>query len=170
MSRFFHHPAYAEDQPLSKTILTTHVLTRGFQTGAFIGLVAGGNRLILSPSYRAIPIPVAVKLVRSAGVGAVIGTGLLSVGLAARMYGKESIEWNDRSWRLLENQGQVEVDDWSYGGAAVGMARTAVGGLRGWRPLLGGAGLGSLAGVAGYMIWKYGVNGGRKAGDWVKSA
>ena len=32
MSRFFPHTPYAEDQPLGHSILTVHVLTRGFPT------------------------------------------------------------------------------------------------------------------------------------------
>lgn len=37
MSRFFPTAEYAEDQPLSRTILTTHVLARGATTGAIVG-------------------------------------------------------------------------------------------------------------------------------------
>lgn len=169
MSRFYPHAAYAEVQPFSKTILTVHVLSRGFQTGALIGLFAGSARYAFSSTYRTLPSPLSTKLLRSAGFGGAVGFAVLSVGLAARMYGKESIEWSDRSWRLLENEGQVQVDDWSLGGAIAGVAGTAVAGMRGWRPIVGGAGVGSLAGVTGYMIWKYGVQGSSEGGDKVKS-
>lgn len=75
------------------------------------------------------------------------------------MWGKEPIEWNDRSWRLLENKGQVEVDDWSYGGAIMGAAATVFARTNmGWRGFLGGTGLGSLVGVGGYMVWKHGMH------------
>lgn len=37
MSRYFPHTAYAEDQPLSRTILGVHVLTRAHTTGAAVG-------------------------------------------------------------------------------------------------------------------------------------
>jgi hypothetical protein len=47
MSRFFPHAAYAEDQPLAKTILTTHVLTRAFQAGSLGGTGVGLSLLTL---------------------------------------------------------------------------------------------------------------------------
>lgn len=80
------------------------------------------------------------------------------------MWGREEIEWQDRSWRLLENKGQVEVDGFSAVGAVVGAGMTVVGkGVRGvgWRMAIGGAGLGGTLGVVGYMGWRYGVKGGK---------
>lgn len=98
-------------------------------------------------------------MLRSAGRGGLVGTGLLTVGLVQRMYGKEEIEWSDRSWRILGNKGQVETDDFSLVGAAVGAG--LVGLKRGSLvQVVGGAGLGSLMGVGAYMVWRYGVNGG----------
>jgi hypothetical protein len=47
-------------------------------------------------------------------VGAVIGTAAMAVMLPYYMYGREVVEWQDRSWRLLANEGQVEV--WGYEG------------------------------------------------------
>jgi hypothetical protein len=167
MSRFFPHPPYAEDQPYSKTILTTHVLSRGFTAGALIGA------LLSLPSHyiRKPPHSLPTTLIRSAGLGTVIGTSLLSIGLAARMWDKEPIEWKDRSWRLLENKGQVEVDDWSYGGAVMGAAAAVTARTKlGWRGYLGGMGLGSLVGVGGYMVWRHGVNGGKWGEDKSLSA
>ncbi|KAF3359202.1 Aminopeptidase Y [Verticillium dahliae VDG1] len=38
MSRFFPHTAFAEDQPLARTILWTHVLTRAATMGSILGL------------------------------------------------------------------------------------------------------------------------------------
>jgi hypothetical protein len=84
------------------------------------------------------------------------------------MWGRESIEWNDRSWRLLENKGQVEVDDWSLGGTIAGLAGVYGSGVArraGWRAVVGGAGVGSLVGVGGYMAWRYGVKGGKYEED-----
>ena len=87
------------------------------------------------------------------------------------MYGREEIEWKDRSWRLLENKGQVEVDSWMLSGAAIGAVAVGVSGRSGKLPMalngrilsavLGGAGLGMSAGTAGYMGWRYGVHGGK---------
>lgn len=80
------------------------------------------------------------------------------------MWGREEIEWKDRSWRLLENKGQVEVDTWSVAGMAAGWAAlVAMRGLNGvgWKMGIGSLGLGGTAGVMGYMVWRHGVNGGR---------
>ena len=84
---------------------------------------------------------------------------LMVPGIPARMWGREEIEWKDRSWRLLENKGQVECDDWTYGGMAVGAAMA----LRttGWRGKVGSIGIGSVVGTAGYMGWRYGVKEGK---------
>ena len=79
-----------------------------------------------------------------------------------RMRGKEEIEWQDRSWRLLENKGQVEVDDWTYGGMAAGLVTSvAKGRSLGWRGVIGSVGAGSLVGMMGYMGWRRGVKGGK---------
>ena len=34
-------------------------------------------------------------------MSAVWGMGLLALGLVGRMWGREEVEWKDRSWRLL---------------------------------------------------------------------
>ncbi|KAK4694664.1 hypothetical protein P7C71_g2951, partial [Lecanoromycetidae sp. Uapishka_2] len=122
MSRLWSHPAYAEEQPYFKTILSTHVLFRGFQTGAIIGPIVGAARYALLRRRSPIAPPFLSYVVRSTGTGAVIGTGLLAIGLVARMWGREEIEWRDRSWRLLENKGQVEVDTWGVAGMTAGGA------------------------------------------------
>lgn len=90
----------------------------------------------------------------------------MTIVLPIRMAGKERIEWQDRAWRLLENKGQVEVDTWSSIGMTAGFGMTAVIMRRNalrlevWKHLVGGAALGNLAGVVGYLGWRYGVNGG----------
>lgn len=180
MSRFLPHPAYAEDQPLFHTILGTHVLHRGFQTGAIFGLLAGATRPLLDRKQR-LPItgpsPAAdlkppllllrPLLERFTGTGAVLGTGLIAVGLAVRMYGREEIEWRDRSWRLQENKGQLLVDDLSVAGMVLGGAGSVAlmrrGGERlAWRRVVGGAGMGSVAGIVVYLGWRYGIRRGRE--------
>lgn len=84
---------------------------------------------------------------------------LMVPGIPGRMWGREEIEWKDRSWRLLENKGQLEVDDWTYVGILGGAVASAR--LRGWRGKIGGIGLGSVAGTVGYMGWRYGIKGGK---------
>lgn len=166
MSRFLPHPAYAEDQPLHHTILTAHVLHRGFQAGGVVGLIGGAAQSFL-PSQTTTAAGAAgasrvallgPTLLRSAGVGSLLGLGLMAVGLPLQMRGREEIEWKDRSWRLLENEGQMAVDDWGVGGAVLGVVvatvrRTTTGlGVRG---LVGSASIGNLMGVVGCMGWRY---------------
>lgn len=163
MSQLWPHTPYAEDQPHSTAILTTHVLYRGFQTGAIIGPAVGAARYAI-PILRktsAARASLLHTLLRSTGTGAVWGVGFLAAALPIRMWGREDIEWRDRAWRLLENKGQVEVDDWGLVGTVVGglgvLARRGVG----WRMAVGGLGMGNTAGVLGYMIWRHGINGGK---------
>ena len=165
MSRFFPHPAYAEDQPLAKTILTTHVLTRAVQMGSLIGSVVGVSLItlrglnILSP--RIPSLPSSQIILRSSGLGAVVAVGVLTIALPMRMWGREEIEWQDRSWRLRANKGQVECDDWTYGGMLTGAAAVALRGEGlGRRGAVGGIGAGSVTGMLGYMGCRYGVKGG----------
>ena len=87
--------------------------------------------------------------------------GLLALGLAGRMRGREEIEWQDRAWRLLENEGQMSTDDWSLEGMVVGVALAVLAARRGViviknRPMavVGAAGLGSLVGTEGSVEWR----------------
>ena len=103
-------------------------------------------------------------MLRSAGVGGAVGVAALAVATGIRMWGREKIEWQDRAWRLLENKGQVECDTFAAEGGVGGVAAVAWRHgvtTAGWRTLVGGAGLGSLMGVIGYMGWRYGVKGGK---------
>ncbi|KAK1599482.1 uncharacterized protein LY79DRAFT_535199 [Colletotrichum navitas] len=173
MSRYFPHAAYAEDQPLARTILTVHVLARGYTVGAVVGLgvsaVGGLYTRILGPKASA-PAPVTTALrsarfLRSTGTASAVGLGLMGFALLGRVWGRSDIEWRDRAWRLMENQGQLETDDWTYGGAAAGLfAAAATPQMRaagGWRAVAGAAGLGSVAGTVGYLVWRYGVHDGK---------
>jgi len=165
MSRLFPHTPYAEDQPLPHTILTTHVLTRGLQAGSLVGTGIGTilytfrQFKILAPKIPASTFTATV--LKSSGVGAVVGVGLMCVALPGRMWGREEIEWKDRSWRLLENKGQLECDDWTYGGMVGGAVVAAVRRNLGWRGAVGMVGAGSLVGMMGYMGWRHGVKGGK---------
>lgn len=82
---------------------------------------------------------------------------MAGAALTVRMWGRDEIEWKDRSWRLRYNAGQVAVDNWGESGAAVGVLVVAVRGLAGvaparWRGVVGGAGVGSLVGIVGCMV------------------
>lgn len=171
MSRYFPHTSHAEDQPLPYTILTTHVLTRGLTTGSLAGLTAAAIRQAV-PSLRRPgpgPGPATHRVLLASSTGSLVGFGLMALALGGRMYGRDRIEWQDRSWRLLENRGQVEMDDWTYVGMAVGgiggigAARVAAsgavrrglggGGLGGGRAVLGGLGAGGALGMLGSAAW-----------------
>ena len=160
MASLLPHPLYAEHQPHARTILTTHVTHRSFQTGALLGLTSSLVRHLFSRPSSAF---------RSTGTGASVGLALGIPLTFARMRGRSEIEWRDRAWRLLENRGQVEVEGWSLlgsvGGAVAVAAREGrwASGKGKWvraRMLAGGAGMGNLVGVLGYLGWRYGVEGG----------
>ncbi|KAJ6028922.1 uncharacterized protein N7446_011738 [Penicillium canescens] len=147
MSHFYPRVEYAEDQPMARTILATHVLSRGFQLGSAIGLLNSSIKALV----KRLPFTLPVAL-HSAGLGGAIGAGTMGIGLIARMWGRDEIEWMDRSWRLLNNHGQVTIDHWSEAGAVLGavamvVIRSPGAGLAAWRGQIGGAGIGSLIGV-----------------------
>jgi hypothetical protein len=178
MSRYFPHTPYAEDQPLSHTILTVHVLVRSVTTGTVIGTGIYGAQSLLRRVRRQQPPPPPpaprsqLLLLRAAGTSTLWTLGIVSAGLVARMWGREDIEWRDRAWRLMQNKGQVECDDFTYVGMLAGLGAVATKSVRraGWVGVLGAVGLGSTAGMFGYMGWRYGVRGGKFDEDEVSSS
>lgn len=179
----FPRATHAEDQTYAHTILTTHVTHRGFQAGAFIGLLTGTIRAAISARRTAAststttatsalpvsPTTTSQILVRSAGRSALLtalllgGTVPLYMGYVLRdVEGAEDREygWRDRAYRLLHNDGQVGVDQGSVVGMGLGGVAVAVqGGLRqGVYAAAGRVGLGSLLGVVGWQVWR-GVSG-----------
>jgi hypothetical protein len=156
MSRFFPHTPYAEDQPLSHTILNVHVLTRGLTTGTLIAsLITAGRQLI--PSRRLAAPAFASRLLLSSSTGALIGVGLSALATTGRMWGRDEIEWKDRSWRLMENRSQLRLDDFTY--VSMAAAPIVLAARRGtlavgWRSFVGVVGLGSVVGMVGHMAFK----------------
>lgn len=175
MSQFFPHSNYAETQPASKAILTTHVLYRGFEMGTVLGTAYGPISYLLSSSVRARNArSILAATTRSVATGGLVGTAALLVALPLRMKGREDIEWRDRSWRLLENKGQIEVDNWALSGTALGLMSLAVTPsrrpiVRGWRLVVGRAGLGGNLGILGYMAFRHGYHRGAWKDDDLKS-
>lgn len=178
MSRFFPRAESSEDQPLSHTILGVHVLTRGATTGAIIGAGIFAIRDIAerrraasalqssrsTPNSRMTTFSRPQQFLRTAGTGTAIGTALLALALVNRMHGRQEIEWKDRSWRLVNHQGQVECDDFTYMGAIAGLGAAVPTGAwkgTGWRGPVGAAGFGSVIGTVGYMAWRHGIKGGQ---------
>lgn len=139
MDKLFDQAPYAEDQKYAKVILTTHVLHRGLAAGVPVGLaVAGIRRALGRPS----------SLLKASAAGAAGGIAILAVGLTGLMHDKQEIEWQDRSWRLLSNEGSNSTDIASISGAAAGALAAT------YRPprlpvpnlarIVGGAGIGSF--------------------------
>ncbi|KAF4449790.1 hypothetical protein F53441_6985 [Fusarium austroafricanum] len=162
MSRFFPHTPYAEDQPLARTILTTHVIVRAITLNTIIATGITTTRHLVPFLRPKTPytLPFFPRLIRSASTGTIAALGVGALMTMSRMRGREEIEWQDRSWRLLENQGQVETDDWTVVGAGAG-ALIGANVLKGWRGAVGGLGLGSVGAMVGYVAWRQGVNGGK---------
>jgi hypothetical protein len=52
----------------------------------------------------------------------------------------------------------MECDVWTYAGMIAGAIASSK--FKDWRGSFGGAGLGSVVGIIGYIVWRYGVNGG----------
>lgn len=154
----FPHPPYAEDQPLYHTILASHVVYRGFQAGSIFGLATGVALSVYGGKGSKSMVTRSTSIVKSVGTGSIVGGAALAVILPLYMMGETEIQWKDRSWRLLENQTQMAVDDWSGIGLLLGLGSLAVRGSSnsvalGWREVVGRAGIGGLAGIGGAMIW-----------------
>ena len=166
MSVLWPRSEYADDQLYGKAILTLHVLDRGFQAGAIIGGIVGCTRYLWN-RRRVSGLLFAPGFINAIGVGAVIGTVSTALILPVRMWNRDLIEWQDRSWRLLANKGQVAVDTFSTtAGLAVAgilLARQGRYYKTGWRSVMGGFGLGNLGGISGYMLYRYAMHKGEFA-------
>jgi hypothetical protein len=162
MTTLFPHSSYAEDQPHSQTVLRFHCALRGLNLGAILAVpTAAASTLTWGP--RALPTFQSRLLLHSfrGTLGGLI-FGVFAV--ESRMFGREDIEWKDRSWRLLNNKGQIEVDNWILIGGAIGAMLSARRGrtvLSLSRRVVSGLGIGTVGGTLGYMGWRYGVNGGK---------
>ncbi|MCJ1326728.1 hypothetical protein MMC10_003393 [Thelotrema lepadinum] len=155
LDTFIPHAEYAEDQLYDKGVLYAHVGYRGLQSGAVLGAVLGAIRTVRQ--RKSLPTSlVRAAWLRSIGVGGVIGIGVSMALVPLRMMGREKIEWQDRTWRLLANKSQEEVDDWTLPGSVLGAAAVAVRGARpiGWQSVMGGAGVGSLTALGTLMLWR----------------
>ncbi|KAF2017317.1 hypothetical protein BU24DRAFT_420356 [Aaosphaeria arxii CBS 175.79] len=163
MTSLFPHAAYAEDQVSSHAILYLHVTRAAAMMGSFISLITAPTSLLASRYRHKTPFTFTTlvpRLFTHSARGIVLGSVAGVLMTYGRMRGKEEIEWQDRTWRLLENKGEVATDWWVFDGAAAGAVVGALGVRRGRIPVglstgvLGGAGIGSSAGVA-YMISSY---------------
>lgn len=149
MTSLFPHPSHAEDQPNARTILYLHVLRASTMTFSFLSVPLTALSLLTTHLRKQ---PLAPRhalslLLRNSARGLVIGALAGPAMTWARMRGREEVEWQDRSWRLLENQGEVRTDWETMGAAGAAAARRGVVVLGVGRAALGGAGLGLGSGV-----------------------
>lgn len=169
MTSFAPHSAYAEDQKYAKSLLTFHVLRSGATMGALLAIpTAIGSTLYWGP--KALPTFSTRLLIHSCR-GTLGGLLFGALALEGKMWGRSEIEWQDRTWRLLENQGQMEVDNWILEGELLGGVAALVAARRGYLPpaltgktltaVIGGIGIGASVGTIDYMIWRHGIQGGK---------
>jgi len=164
LDSLFPHTETAEDQPMSRTILITHVVHRSLPIGAAIGALIPiiQTSILKRPSSSTAPF---INRVLKGSATGTLTSAAICLGLTfVRMRDQDDYAWRDRSWRLLEHKYQCELDDFSVASATAGgilgaRAMRGVGPV--WRGAVGGAGLGTVAGVVIYMGWRYGVNGGK---------
>ena len=159
MTSVFSHPHYAEDQPYARTILYLHVMRASAMSFSFLSL-AQFPASIIAVRYRKMPIDynaILARTLKTSGRGLLLGTAAGAFMTWDRMRGQEEIEWKDRSWRILENNGEVKTDWITLSGAGVGAVAGLLAARRGAVPVtignavLGGAGVGFASGVS-YMI------------------
>jgi hypothetical protein len=162
MTSLFPHPQYAEDQPNAHAILYLHVMRASAMSFSFLSLF-GAPISLLASRLRHQPVNVNTVLSRvlaNSGRGLVLGTVAGALMTWGRMRGKEEIEWQDRSWRLLENKGEVDTDWETIAATGAGAAAGVIAARRGIVPVrvgtaaLGGAGIGLSSGVL-YMFGTY---------------
>jgi hypothetical protein len=159
MTSLFPHPPYAEDQLYARSILYLHVMRASAMSFSFFSLLQFPISILAAQS-RKTPVDYNIiisRTLKTAGRGLVLGTAAGAVMTWGRMRGREEIEWKNRSWRVLENDGEVKTD-WVTLGAAGGGAVGAVIAARSGRipvsvgsAMLGGAGVGMGTGVP-YMV------------------
>lgn len=123
----------AEELTSAKAVLTIHVVHRGYNLGTFVGL---GSALAVT-AVKAIRgttpklvagllSPTVGRLLRYSARGSLGGLAFGALAVTGRMWGRDLIEWQDRSWRLLNHAGQTQTDHWSLAGMAVGGAGAAL--------------------------------------------
>jgi len=169
MTSFVPHSAYAEDQKYAKSILAFHVIRSGAAMGAILSVpTAIASTLYWGP--KTLPT-FSTRLLLHSFRGTLGGLVFGAVALEARMWGRDDIEWQDRTWRLLENRGQMEVDTWLLEGEVLGGVAALVAARKGWLPpaltgkaltaVVGGIGVGAALSTTEYVVWRHGIRGGK---------
>jgi len=169
MTSFIPNPPNSKDQPYAKPFLTFHVLRSTGTAGALFSVpTAIASTFYLGPKTLS---TFATRLLTHSFRGTLAGLAFGVIALEGRMWGREHIEWQERTSKLLRNKGQVEVDHWILGGEVVGGAAAIIAARRGLLPIVlkekmgqtivGAMGLGAVAGTGEYMIWRHGIKRGK---------
>jgi hypothetical protein len=159
MDSLFQHAPYAEDQTNAQSILYLHVMRASSMSFTFISLLRFPLSLVGARySKRPVNIPKLIaRTLQSSGRAFVLGTAVGALATWGRMRGREDIEWRDRAWRIMENEGENRTDWVTMGGIGAGAAAGVVAARRGAIPtsigsaMLGGAGVGSSIGENGLV-------------------
>lgn len=155
MTSAFPHPQYAEDQTNAHAILYLHVMRASAMTFSFLSLPYTGLSVLTSRLRKQPPgnTSILTRTLLNSGRGVVFGAVAGVAMTWGRMRGREEIEWQDRSWRLLENKGEVDTDWETIGATGIGALAGVAAARRGVVPVsaaqgaIGGAGLGLASGV-----------------------
>ncbi|CAK4077982.1 unnamed protein product [Aphanomyces euteiches] len=145
MNHIVQVPDEMEEQQFAKEVLYAHVMARSVQLCA--GLATAGTLASIPFVQQSIPIVTRVLTNNSRAV--LVGLVVGPVMTFGRMQDQTLVDWQDRSWRLLQNPGQNNVDIGMTAGAIVCAAAAAVATNRPHiaTRILGGAGIGSVAGL-----------------------
>jgi hypothetical protein len=155
MDSLFPQAAFAEDQQNAKAILYLHVMRASAMSFTFFSL-ARIPIILARAQFRKVPVDVPALFARtlqSSGRVFAIGSAVGALMTWGRMRGRTEVEWQDRSWRILGNNGEVKTDWTTMVGSGAGAVVGAVAARRGAIPasvgsaLLGGAAAGSSVGM-----------------------
>lgn len=124
LNRKVDQSAYTNEMPeYPARVLTTHCAMKGVQLGSILGTA------ILTPAYAFYrKVPLGSSLRTCAFPGTLLGVALSLSMLYAKDYnGSLDVAGvDDRAYRLVHNEGQVKVDQYSVIGAAAGATAGAV--------------------------------------------
>ncbi|KAJ3193954.1 hypothetical protein HK101_003753 [Irineochytrium annulatum] len=141
-----HH---ADDQKNARLVLEGHVAHRfimAFSTIATVGSL--GSRPFVKLPKRGL----APTVLRANAIAVVAGSAVGVLVTEMKMRSEPEIGWQDRAWRLLQNPGQLELDDTTVTtgvlGGVFGLLYNSGKGKAGPIPrVVGGMGLGTFVGL-----------------------
>lgn len=134
-------------------VLSVHVAQKGIQGGALAGLFVG---VPLVSYLRKLPLRTAWTraMIPAPVIGAAVTLSMLYALDYSKPMGPDGVD--DRAFRIIKNEGQVKVDNYSTVAAAGGAAVGAVS-IGGFPAVLAGASTGVALDVVYYMMEKQGL-------------